>query len=173
MENIDISELNNFNNKNIFEMIGKDWMLITAGDEQKFNTMTASWGGLGVLWNKNVSFCFVRPQRYTFEFLEQNSYYNLSFYNNNYKNSLKICGTKSGKNCDKIKESGLNIFYYNYNNIKIPCFKEAKLTLICEKIYSQFINPEYIPENILKNNYQNHDYHKMYIGEIKECLVQD
>ena len=77
-----------------FKRIGDDWMLITAVDEQKYNTMTASWGGLGVLWNKNVTFSFVRPQRYTFEFLTKSAYYTLSFYDEKDRKALVTCGNK-------------------------------------------------------------------------------
>ena len=100
---ISVSELN----KNAFKLIGKDWMLITSGTEEKLNTMTASWGGLGVIWNTNVSFIFVRPQRYTFEFLEENDYYTLSFFGDEYKKVLSYCGKNSGRNVDKISATGL------------------------------------------------------------------
>ena len=76
---IDVKSIND----NMFKSIGQDWMLITSGEKEKFNTMTASWGGVGVLWNKNVTFAFIRPQRYTFDFMEKNDYYSLSFFNQN------------------------------------------------------------------------------------------
>ncbi len=78
---------------NVFDRIGKEWMLITAGKPEKYNTMTASWGGLGVLWNANVSFAFVRPSRYTFEFLEREKYYTLSFLGLSQRRALQICGS--------------------------------------------------------------------------------
>lgn len=163
-ENVNLSNLENLNP---FNLIGNDWMLITSGKKENFNTMTASWGALGVLWNKKVAFCFVRPQRYTFEFMEENENFTLSFFEDRYKDALKICGRKSGRDCDKVKEANLT-----------PCFsdggiyfKEAKMVLVCKKIYSQFINPECIIEKDLEKNYEMKDYHKMFVGEIKECLV--
>lgn len=92
---------------NLFKLIGKDWMLVTAGDQKSYNTMTASWGGAGVLWNKNVAFTFIRPQRYTLPFMEANDYYTLSFYPEAMRSALSYCGTKSGRDVDKAKETGL------------------------------------------------------------------
>ena len=65
---------------NVFSMIGSDWMLVTAGDNEKYNTMTASWGGMGVLWGKPAAFVFIRPQRYTYTFLEKTDRFTLSFF---------------------------------------------------------------------------------------------
>lgn len=160
-------DLKTFEVINPFTMIGDEWMLVTAGNKEKFNTMTASWGSLGVLWNKKVSFCFVRPQRFTFEFIEKNDYYSLSFYASKYKETLKICGTKSGRNLDKVKETGLTP---NFNEFA-PYFEEAKMVLVCKKLYSQFIDPKCMIDNKIDSNYPNKDYHKMYVGEIVECLV--
>ena len=92
---------------NVFKLIGRDWMLITAGDERRCNTMTASWGGLGVQWNANVAVSFVRPSRYTYEFLEKGKYYTLSFFDSGYRRALQLCGSKSGRDTDKIKEAEL------------------------------------------------------------------
>lgn len=88
-------------NFNPFTKIGTEWMLITAGDEKKFNTMTASWGGVGIMWNKNVVTTYIRPQRYTKEFVDANEYFTVSFYDKEYKKALNICGTRSGRDCDK------------------------------------------------------------------------
>ena len=152
-----------------FELIGTDWMLITAGDKNKFNTMTASWGTLGVLWNKKIATCFVRPQRYTFEFIEKQNYFSLSFFNSSYKDALKLCGTKSGRDIDKVKETGLTPCFEE----SAPYFSEAHTTLVCKKIYSDFISPKCIIDKSIESNYQNKDYHKMYIGEIIKCVVKE
>ena len=93
--------------ENAIKLIGKDWALITAGDESGYNTMTASWGGLGQLWNKDVCFIFIRPQRYTYEFIEKNELFTMSFYPEEYRKALSFCGTKSGRDYDKAKETGL------------------------------------------------------------------
>ena len=99
---------------NVFELIGDKWMLITGGDKTGFNTITASWGGLGVLWQKAVAFCFVRPSRYTRKFMDDGNCYSLSFYGEKYRDMLNLCGSKSGREIDKVKEAGLT-----------PCFAEC------------------------------------------------
>lgn len=158
-------ELNGFNT---FSQIGEKWMLITAGNKEKFNTMTASWGMMGILWNKDVATAFVRPQRYTFEFLEKNDYYTLSFFESKYKKQLSYCGRNSGRNVDKIKETGLTPIF----DEQAPYFKEASTVFICKKIYGQFISPEGFVDVDLDKNYENKDYHKMYVGEIIKCLEE-
>lgn len=158
-------ELNGFNT---FSQIGEKWMLITAGNKEKFNTMTASWGMMGILWNKDVATAFVRPQRYTFEFLEKNDYYTLSFFESKYKKQLSYCGRNSGRNVDKIKETGLTPIF----DEQAPYFKEASTVFICKKIYGQFISPEGFIDIDLDKNYENKDYHKMYVGEIIKCLEE-
>ena len=104
---VDIKSLN----FNPFTKIGSEWMLITAGGESGCNTMTASWGGLGVLWGKNVATCYIRPQRYTKKFVDANDTFTLSFYGPEYKQALSICGSKSGRDCDKVKEAGLTPYF--------------------------------------------------------------
>ena len=158
----------NLKESSAFKLIGKDWMLITAGNEEKINTMTASWGMLGVLWNKNVSCIFVRPQRYTFRFLENSDYYSLCFFDDKYKKILSYCGTHSGKDVDKISETGLSVI-----SDKAPYFKEAKLVLICKKIYTDYIDPEFFEDAGIEKNYENNDYHKMFIGEIVKCFERE
>ena len=100
---IDISELS----FNPFDKIGKQWMLLTGGDKDSFNTMTASWGQLGVLWNKNVLTCYIRPNRYTYDFVEKGECFTASFYGEEYRSALSFCGSHSGRDCDKAKETGL------------------------------------------------------------------
>lgn len=155
--------------ENVFEEIGNKWMLITSGEKEKFNTMTASWGAEGVLWNKNVSFIFVRPQRYTFEFLEKSDFYSLSFFDFKYREKLLYCGRNSGREVDKIKNSGLTPVFKE----EVPYFKEAEKVMICKKIYSDFLNPGCFKDKSLDQNYENKDYHKMYVGEILKCLMRD
>ena len=155
-------------NMNAFKSIGKDWMLITSGNKEKFNTMTASWGSIGVLWNKNIATIFVRPQRYTFEFLEKNDIYTLSFFDDEFKKELAFCGRNSGKDLDKVKSTGLApIFDDNFT-----FFSQAKLVFVCKKIYTDFIKPDNFLDDSIKINYENNDYHKMYVGEIMKCLVK-
>lgn len=154
---------------NPFKLIGKDWMLVTAGNKEKYNTMTASWGGVGVLWNKNVAFTFIRPQRYTFEFLEQGEYFTLAFFDEEYKKVLSYCGSKSGRDVDKAKETGLTPVF----DQAAPYFQQAKLVLVCKKLYGQFLTPESIIEPVLNESYPNKDYHKMYVSEIEKVFVKE
>ncbi len=153
---------------NPFKKIGSDWMLITAKNENKINSMTASWGGLGVMWGKNVSYVVIRPQRYTKEFVDNSETFSLCFFNNTYKDDLKYMGSVSGRDEDKIKNCNLNILNYN----DVPIFEEAKLVLICKKLYKQELNPDCFIDNELNNIwYTNKDYHTMYISEIENVLV--
>ncbi len=151
---------------NPFKLIGADWMLITAGTKQSFNTMTASWGGMGVLWQKQVTFCFVRPTRYTYEFMERSENFTLSFFEERYRKALNFCGSHSGRDTDKVKETGLTPagkdgFVY---------FDEARLVLACKKLYFQDFNPGHFLEQRIHDLYPAKDYHRMYVGEIISCL---
>ena len=93
-------------NQNVFSAIGEQWMLITAGTADRCNTMTASWGGLGVIWGAPAATCYIRPQRYTKEFVDQEEYFTLSFLGEESRKALQLCGSKSGRDTDKIKECG-------------------------------------------------------------------
>ncbi|MEG2000094.1 MAG: flavin reductase family protein [Evtepia sp.] len=152
---------------NFFSCIGKDWMLVTAGDREHLNTMTAAWGGIGVLWNKNVATIFVRPQRYTFEFLEKYPKFTLSFFDEKYRKQLALCGAKSGRDIDKVKECG-----FTAADETVPYFNEARLVLVCRKLYTQDLNPEHFLDPALSEFYEAKDYHRMYIAEIETALVK-
>ena len=154
---------------NSFSAIGDQWMLITAGDKEKANTMTASWGGTGVLWNKNVVTCYVRPQRFTREFIDNNEFFSVSFLPDEYRKQLVYCGRVSGRDEDKIAGSGLTLLHDN----AAPYFEQAETALICKKIYVGELKPEGIvdPKDDAAN-YPAKDYHIVYIGEIVETLVK-
>lgn len=156
--------------QNVFSLLDDQWMLITAGDETHFNTMTASWGGLGVLFNKNVATIYVRPQRYTFEFLEQYPDFTLSVFGKNHAHrpALSLLGSKSGRDSDKIKESGLTPVMDGQNP---PYFAEAELIFVCRKLYVQDFDPRCCLDPSLHDFYENQDYHRMYIAEIVQTLV--
>lgn len=155
---------------NPFKLIGKDWMLITAGDKEKFNTMTASWGGVGIMWGKPVATAYIRPQRYTFEFIENGDYYTQSFFDEEYRDALKFCGSKSGRDYDKVKETGLTPVVDDETGAVY--FKEAKVVFICKKMYAHFLNEESaLTEDVTK--WYNGDYHKMYMSEIVSVLVKE
>src|SRR4030042_3433437 len=152
---------------NFFQQIGRQWMLITAGTKSHFNTMTASWGTLGILWNKPIAICFIRPHRYTFQFTEKYNHYTLSFLEDQCRSILNFCGSHSGKDTDKISRTGLVPIELGPESIS---FEQAVLIFECRKIYADFIDPEnfFIPE-FIKNNYPAKDFHRFYIGEIINC----
>ncbi len=153
-----------------FEKIGKQWMLITAGNKEAFNTMTASWGGLGVLWNKNVAFTFIRPSRYTYEFCEREEYFTLTFFPEQYRKALSFCGTKSGRDFDKCKETGLTPVFDN----EAPYFEEAELTLVCKKLYAQDMDKTCVIDNAVLTNYgEDEPMHKVYVGEIVKAFIKE
>jgi flavin reductase (DIM6/NTAB) family NADH-FMN oxidoreductase RutF len=156
--------------KNTFELIGRDWMLVTAKKDNKVNTMTASWGGLGILWNKPVSYVFIRPQRFTKEFVDDSDTFSLSFLASKYKKELSYLGSVSGRDEDKISKSNLTLEYSD----NTPYFGESNLIIVCKKLYSQDFKPECFIENeIDEKNYSNKDYHTMYISEIKKVLIKE
>jgi len=158
----------------VFDLIGKDWMLITAAGkndkgEETVNTMTASWGGMGFLWNRPVAFCFVRPQRYTYRFTEQAERFSLSFFGEEHREALRLCGTKSGRDLDKFAAAGLTPDEYD----GVPVIKEARLALICRKLYAATLEKEGFCLSELLQNYTAGDYHRMYIVEIEQILESE
>ncbi len=153
-----------FLNLNAFSRIGREWMLITAGTAQDWNTMTASWGGLGVLWNKNVAFCFVRPTRHTWSFMERESRFTLSFFAEEYRGALEFCGARSGRDTDKASGAGLDPIVFDDGALS---FAQAKEVLVCRKLYSQDFDPTLFKDPGIEANYPKKDYHRMYIGEIE------
>ncbi len=152
---------------NPFTKLGKQWMLVTSGNIDNWNTMTASWGGLGVIWRRNVSYVFVRYSRLTYEFMEKNSTFTLSFFPEKYREVLSYCGSKSGRDVDKTKETGLIPFAPSGDSVS---FKQAELILVCKKLYAGGIDSEDFVDPSVNENYKTKDYHKMYIGEITKVL---
>ena len=163
LRNIDPKQITN----NPFAMIGDQWMLITAGTAENCNTMTASWGGVGVLWQAPVATCYVRPQRYTKQFLDEQEYFTLTFFGEEYRDALKLCGSKSGRDVDKVKECGFTV---ERAACGAPYFAQAELVIVCRKRYVQDFDPAAIPDDVKEKQYPNKDYHTMYIGEIVEVL---
>ncbi len=154
---------------NPFNKIGKEWLLITAGDKEKFNTMTASWGGVGVLWQENVATTYIRPGRYTKEFVDANDIFTIAFFNSEYRGALNICGTISGRDEDKVEKAGLTPYFIDGT----VAFQEASMILVCKKMYHDTIKPDLFDstENISKW-YPDKDYHTMYISKILKILVK-
>ncbi|AEF85033.1 conserved hypothetical protein [Treponema primitia ZAS-2] len=154
--------------------IGDEWMLITAGDvsgdKGNWNTMTASWGGLGVLWGKNVAFMFIRNTRHTLEFANAASLFSLSFFDKPFHKALEIAGAKSGRDIDKAKEGGLTPIVFSDGSLG---FKEAKEVISCRKLYAHDFDPAlFVDKTIDPKIYPQKDYHRMYIGEITKLRVK-
>lgn len=151
-------------NENAIKLIGTDWMLITAGNTTNFNMMTASWGGLGWLWEKPVAFIFVRPQRYTHEFTEKEDYFTLTFYDESYKSTLLKMGSVSGRDFNKMSDSGLTPVATSNGSV---AFKEARIIIECKKAYATPILYEgFKDKDIINSTYPEKDFHTMYVGEI-------
>lgn len=149
--------------KNPFQLIGKDWMLITAGNKEKVNTMTASWGGLGVMYGKDVAFIVIRQSRYTKEFIDQEDTFSISFYDKEHQKTMKYLGTVSGRNEDKIANSGLTLNWME----NTPYFDEANMVMVCKKLFKQpLINDGLIEEKYKNTWYSSGDNHTLYIAEI-------
>ena len=154
---------------NVFSLIGSQWMLVTAGTKEHCNTMTASWGGLGVIWGAPAATCYIRPQRYTQDFLDREDYFTLSFFDEAYRKALSLCGAKSGREVDKVKECGFTV---ETASCGAPYFGEAQLVLVCRKRFVQEMDPACIPEDVKEKWYPGKDYHTQYIGEIVEVLTK-
>lgn len=155
--------------ENAFKLIGRDWMLITAGPLAGYNTMTASWGGMGVLWNKNVCFCFIRPQRHTRQFVEKTTDFSLTFFDGEHRMALEFCGSHSGRDTDKAKETGLKVLEIAPGIIG---FAQARLIVGCRKIYAQDIDPALFIDPAIMDNYPERDFHRMYIGEVTGAWIR-
>ena len=150
---------------NLIRAIADEWMLITAGDEQSFNMMTASWGFVGEMWGADSVVIAVRPQRYTMEFLDREDTFSLSFYGDN-KEIHKVCGSKSGRDVDKVKETGLTPVFSD-NTVY---FKEANKVIICQKQYVSRLTPVKFTDKEPLKWYPTEDYHYMIIGKIIKVL---
>ena len=150
----------------IFKAFDQKWALLTAGSEEKFNTMTVSWGGLGTLWGKPVATVYVRTSRYTHEFMDSNEYFTVSFYPKEYKRTLAVLGSKSGRDIDKMHYEGLTARKAGGS----VTFEEAEATLVCKKLFMQPLEVKRIPEDVVKTYYEGDAPHDMYIGEVVEII---
>ncbi len=155
---------------NPFHLIGKEWMLVTAEMNGKTNTMTANWGGVGVMWNLDVVFVVIRPQRYTKEFVDHSNTFSLTFFDQSHKSVLSYLGNKSGRDEDKIAHTKLTLTYED----ETPFFEQAKTVLVCRKLFAQpYQKDSFIDLGIKKEVYSNEDYHTLYIAEIIKVLVSE
>ncbi|EKD32534.1 MAG: hypothetical protein ACD_77C00063G0009 [uncultured bacterium] len=160
-----------FIDENLIKLISDDWMLVTAGNEEKFNTMTANWAGVGYLWNRPVAFVFIRPERYTYEFVEKQEYFSLTFFNEKYRNALNICGTKSGRDCNKVAEASLTPCFTKKGT---PSFEEARLVIECKKLYAGMLSEaSFLNRHIFDTVYgQKGNIHKLYIVEMTDVWLK-
>lgn len=167
MKEINVNELN----ENPFNMIGKDWMLITAEKDGKVNTMTASWGGVGVIWGKNVATVYIRKSRYTKEFVDDGESFSLCVLPETYRKELGYCGKMSGRQEDKVAKCGFKVEH----EAAVPYFDESRLVLVCKKLYAQELKAEAFTkgnENLVSQFYGDNDWHVMYIAEIEKILIK-
>lgn len=170
MKEISISELN----INPMTLISDEWMLITAGTKERgWNTMTASWGHLGAIWGHGkglpTAVCYVRPQRYTKEFLDREEVYTLSFFPG-YKKELAYLGSHSGRDGDKVAETGLTPVFDG----ECTYFAEAKLVLVCRKLYRGTLTENgFYDRSIIAQNYPERDFHDIYYGQIVKVLAAE
>ncbi len=155
-------------NKNPFDLINKDWALVAAEKDGKVNALTASWGGVGVLWNKNVVFLFIRNSRYTKEFIDSAETFSLTFFNHEkYAETYKYFGSVSGRTEDKIAKQGLTVA----KTEGTPYFSQGKLAVICRKLSAMpFDKSTFIDSGLAPAFYADDDMHTMYIGEIVSAL---
>lgn len=147
---------------NPFEKIGKDWLLLTAGTAASYNTMTASWGGVGVLWGKNVLTCYVRDSRHTYSFMENNPLFTASFFDESQRDALRFCGSHSGRDCDKAKETGLTPTFLAGG----MTFAQARQVYVCKTLYTLPLTLDGARDACVNACYEKDALHTMYIGEI-------
>lgn len=152
---------------NAFSAIGTQWMLICTQQGDKINLMTASWGGLGILWSKPVAHCYVRPQRFTRELLDPSDSYSLLFFDESYRKQLNLCGTKSGRDMDKVAACGFTPATLD----GVPYMEEASLAVFCRKLYAQDLLAEcFVDKSIIAECYPGSDFHRAYVGQITKML---
>ena len=166
MEKIDLMSLTD----NVFEKIGKEWMLVTAGTIASHNTMTASWGCLGWLWNKPVAVVFIRPERYTHQLIENTDRLTLQFlgHGERAREIYSFCGSRSGRDMDKIAQAGLHPVELEGGDVT---FEEADLTLVCRKLYKDSLKEQNLLDESLKQWYgAKGGYHDVYVLEIESGM---
>lgn len=152
---------------NPFTLIGKDWMLITAEKEGKTNMMTASWGGVGIMWGKNVATVYIRPSRFTKTFVDSGERFSLCVMDEKYRKELNYCGSKSGRDEDKVSACGFTV----EKSDGTVWFKESRLVFICKKLYSQKMDANLLNDEKMRNAMWANDVHEMYIAEIEKVYI--
>lgn len=154
---------------NPFEFWGKDWALVTAGTKDKVNTMTVGWGSVGVLWQKNVVSIYIRPQRYTKEFVDKNDRFSITAFGKERRKELAYLGKVSGKEEDKINKAGLTVAFDD----EVPYISEGNIIFICKKLYETKIDPALFIDKSIDDFYPEKDYHTQYIAEVEKILIRE
>jgi flavin reductase (DIM6/NTAB) family NADH-FMN oxidoreductase RutF len=152
--------------KSPVKMISDEWALVTAGNEKSWNTMTVSWGGIGELWKKDVVFIFIRPERYTYRFIENSDMFTMSFFDGKYEKELKYCGSNSGREVNKSEQTGLTPEFSG----GAVYISQADTVIVCKKIAVQDFDTKGFLDKEIEELYPTKDYHRIYIGEIVEVL---
>ncbi|WP_300279996.1 flavin reductase [Peptacetobacter sp.] len=167
LKKIDLKDLS----INPFTLLNTDWALLMAGDKNSFNSMTVSWGGMGVLWRKNVTTVYVRQSRYTKEFMDNSDFYTLTFLKDDFKEQLSLLGTKSGRDIDKMNVEGLNLIDIE-NGF---AYEESKLVFVCKKLFKNDLKEsQFLVDNLFNECYSDpEDIHTMYVGEIVDCYISE
>ncbi|MDR2085380.1 MAG: flavin reductase [Bacteroidales bacterium] len=160
-DRIDVKDLK----ENVFELFNDNWFVVTAGENEVFNPMTISWGGLGILWGYPVATIYIRDSRHTYQFIDKGDYFTLCAFDEKYRDEVTYFGTASGRDEDKIKASGLTPAKTLQGNLY---FEEARLVIECEKIYFNDLEKDNILDAKSKNFYEGEDtsYHTMFVGKI-------
>lgn len=181
----DFEEINIYNfSFNLFDYIDNKWALIVVGNEKENNCMTVSWLSFGILWNYPIVNIYVRPTRFTYQLLEKFDAFSVSFFNEKYRDKLEYCGTRSGRNENKIEKCNFNLNYFSFqgqndnflNNsglneyAKIPYIYESEIVFLCKKIYYQDLDNKNFLIKEIESNYNKNDYHRLYIGKILKLL---
>lgn len=151
--------------------IADEWMLITAGGLDSWNTMTASWGGFGHLWNTDVAFVFVRPTRHTWSFIERAGRFTISFMDEGRRAALRICGSVSGRDANKAALAGLTPVAFGDD--RQVGFMESSMELACRVLYHQDIDPSSFHDDSLIKHYPERDFHRMYVGAIERARIAE
>ena len=155
--------------ENSAKLIGSDWMLLCAGDRGGFNMMTASWGAFGFMWNMPAFFVFVRPSRHTYGFMESRDSFTVNILPESRRDALKICGSRSGRDCDKAAAAGLTPEFTERGGVY---FAEARLVFECRKAYSQMMDAgSFADKSLVEKWYAASDFHKMYVGVVEGAFA--
>ena len=152
----------------ILHVFGRQPPLLTAGDKTGLNTMTIGWCQLGCVWNLPTCTVYVRPERYTYQFMESHNYFTVSVFPADRKKDMAFCGTKSGRDVDKVKECGLTLCYGAGD---APFFEEAEWVLVCRKLFVQDLEASCVTDERVLKSYTPAmgGWHRAYVGEVVEA----